>query len=157
MANRKIVLLHPPNLLEKNKAFRSESLIFSCENTLNQNNMLKINVMRSFLNRLRDRGWKNKNVRGVTDKDIQVLHRAERSIVCVENIVADASVDLEPQIEDLFHKLQEIILRTNAGEIFLPGGGDLEIPEFFLRFCHNREIKIHMVSIESYREVMNFN
>ena len=43
--------------------------------------MIKINVMRTFLNRLRDRGWKNINVRGYTDRDNQVLRRGDKFMV----------------------------------------------------------------------------
>lgn len=119
--------------------------------------MIKINVMRTFLNRLRDRGWKNINVRGYTDKDNQVLRRGDKSIIGVENINVDASGDIRPQIDELFKSLIEIIERTNTKEIFLPGGGDIPIPDFFKEYCRERGIQIHFVTIESYRDIVNFN
>ena len=119
--------------------------------------MIKINVMRTFLNRLRDRGWKNINVRGYTDKDIQVLKRGDQSIIGVENINVDASADIRPQIDELFKSLIEIIERANAKEIFLPGGGDIPVPDFFKEYCRSYGIQIHFVSMESYRDIVNYN
>lgn len=119
--------------------------------------MIKINVMRTFLNRLRDRGWKNINVRGYTDKDNQVLRRGDQFIIGVENINVDASGDIIPQIDELFKSLIEIIEKTNATEIFLPGGGDIQIPSFFRDFCIQRAIQIQLITLESFRDYVNYN
>ncbi len=119
--------------------------------------MIKINVMRTFLNRLRDRGWKNISVRGYTDKDIQVLRRGDQSIIGVENINVDASADLGLQIDELFKNLIELIKRTNTKEIFLPGGGEIPVPDFFEDYCRANGIEIHFVSMESYRDLVNYN
>jgi hypothetical protein len=118
--------------------------------------MIEINVMRTFLNRLRDRGWKNINVRGYTDKDIQVLRRGDQSIIGVENINVDASVDIRLQIDELFNNLIEIIKRTDAKEIFLPGGGEIPVPYVFKEYCRVNGIEIHFVSMESYRDILNY-
>jgi len=119
--------------------------------------MIKINVMRTFLNRLRDRGWKNISVRGYTDKDIQVLRRGDQSIIGVENINVDASVDIRLQIDELFNSLIEIIKRTDAKEIFLPGGGEIPVPDFFDEYCRANGIEIQFVSMESFRDLVNYN
>jgi hypothetical protein len=118
--------------------------------------MIKINVMRIFLNRLRDRGWKNFNVRGYTDKDNQALKRGGNSIICVENINVDATGNISPQIDELFKSLIEIIKRTDAKEIYLPGGGDIPIPDFFKEFCLEYGIQIHSITLESYRDFINY-
>jgi hypothetical protein len=119
--------------------------------------MIKINVMRTFLNRLRDRGWKNISVRGYTDRDIQVLRRGDQSIIGVENVNVDASADLGLQIDELFKNLIELIKRTNTKEIFLPGGGEIPVPDFFKEYCRANGIEIHFVSMESYRELLNYS
>ncbi len=118
--------------------------------------MIKINVMRTFLNRLRDRGWKNLSVRGYTDKDIQVLRRGDQSIIGVENVNVDASADLGLQIDELFKNLIELIKRTNTKEIFLPGGGEIPVPDFFKEYCRANGIEIQFVSIESYRDILDY-
>jgi hypothetical protein len=100
-----------------------------------QKNMMTVNVMRTFLNRLRDRSWKNINLRGLTSQDIQVLKRNKQSLVCVENIYVDTTVDITPQIDELFRNLVDIINETEAKDVFLPGGGDLLVPPFFKQFC----------------------
>jgi hypothetical protein len=119
--------------------------------------MIKINVMRTFLNRLRDRGWKNINVRGYTDKDIQVLKRGDKAIIGVENINVDASGDIRPQIDEFFKSLIELIERTYAKEIFLPGGGDIPMPDFLKEYCSEYGIHIHFVTMESYKDIVNYN
>ena len=113
--------------------------------------------MRTFFNRLRDRGWKNSNMRGLTNNDNQVLRRGNKCIVGVENICVDTSVDLIPQIEELFQSLIETIQRADAKEIFLPGGGDITMPNFFINYCVEHNISIHILTIESFQEFLNYN
>lgn len=119
--------------------------------------MIRINVMRPFLNRLRDRGWRNIHLRGFTDGDHQILRRGNVNIVAVENIYADPSVDVGPQMDDLFNRLIETLQRAEAKEIFLPGGGDVPIPGFFRDFCRERGVRIHILSVESFRDFESYN
>ena len=114
--------------------------------------MLRINIMRSFINRLRDAGWKNINVRSHTSLDNQVLKRGEKNIVCIEQIQLDGSLDLKPQIEGLFNHFKELIRRSGSHDIFLPGGGEIPIPGFFEEYCRNNGIKIHLISLENIDE-----
>jgi hypothetical protein len=121
--------------------------------------MIQVNVMPSFLGRLRDRGWKNVNVRGYTGQNIQVLQRGESLILAVENVTVDASVDIGTQIEVMFRNLMEIVEKTKykIKDIFLPGGGDIPVPEFFKTFCDNCGIRLTLIGIENFRYVMNFD
>jgi hypothetical protein len=119
--------------------------------------MIKINVMRTFLNRLKDRGWKNIIVKWYTDNDNQVLRRGEKNIIVIDSINVDSSVDIKPQIDEVFKNLIETIKRFDAKEIFLPGGGDILIPEFFENFCRENGISIHIITIELLREFLNYN
>ena len=114
--------------------------------------MLRINIMRSFINRLRDAGWKNINVRRHTSLDNQVLKRGEKAIVCIEQIQLDGSLDLSPQIEGLFKHFIELIRRSGSHDIFLPGGGEIPIPSFFEKYCRDNGIKIHIISRENIDE-----
>ena len=119
--------------------------------------MLKINVLKVFLNRLRDRGWKNLNVRGFTNNETQVLVKGERTIVVIEQINIDASVDILTQVNDFFHELMDQIKRNGTNiELFLPGGGDLSIPDFFRRFCEENNIRCHIVGLENYQNYSDF-
>ena len=116
--------------------------------------MINVNVMRSFLNRLRDSGWKNINVRGNTYQDTQVLRRGNKSIICVENINVEASGDIWPQIDEFFKSLMETALKTDAKEIFLQGGNDFDLPRDFRDFCSDNGIKIHLITLKNYKEVI---
>ena len=119
--------------------------------------MLTINFMQTFLNRLKDRGWKNNIIRGYTDADTQALNRGDDNVIVVKNINIDPSVDLTPQIEGFFKELIKTIYRSKAKTIFLPGGGNIPIPEFFIEFCGERGIEIHIIDLESIRKYMNYN
>ncbi len=114
--------------------------------------------MRPFLNRLKDRGWRNNNLKGYTDNATHVLRRGDTNIVVVETINIDTSaIDISPQIDGFFIRLMEIILKADAKEIFLPGGGDVPIPEFFKEFCRENGIDINILTNESVREYSNYN
>ena len=121
--------------------------------------MIQVNVMPSFLGRLRDRGWKNVNVRGYSDQNIQVLQRGESLILAVENVTVDASVDIGTQIQVMFRNLMEIVEKTKykIKDIFLPGGGDIPVPEFFKTFCDNCGIRLTLIGIENFKDVINFD
>lgn len=119
--------------------------------------MMTINVMRTFLNRLMDRSWKNINLRGLTSQDIQVLTRNKQTLVCVENIYVDTTVNIQPQIDELFRNLMEVINETEAKDVFLPGGGDVQIPAFFKQFCEEHGINIHLISPDSLSNYINNN
>lgn len=101
------------------------------------------------MNRLRDSGWRNINVRSHTSLDNQVLQKGEKVIVAVEQIQLDGNFDFRQQIEALFKHLIEIIRRSGANEIFLPGGGEITLPDFFEEYCRRHGIKIHLISEEN--------
>ena len=115
--------------------------------------MIKLNIMPVFLNRLRDRGWRNIPVRGYTDKNNQVLRLGEDSVVVIESIVVDPSADMMRQIDERFKTFIELIKRGRAKAIYLPGGGPVQIPPFFIHFCEEHGIQIHLITEENY---MNF-
>lgn len=119
--------------------------------------MITVNVMRTFLNRLRDRSWKNINLRGLASQDIQVLTRNKHTLVCVENIYVDTTVNIQPQIDELFRNLVDIINETDAKDVFFPGGGDLQVPPFFKQFCEEHGINIHLISPDSLSNYINYN
>ena len=119
--------------------------------------MLQINIMRGFLNRLRDRGWKNINLRGYTDNDIQILKRGDKSIVVIESITIDPSVDINPQAEEFFRNLIELIEHGTAKEIFLPGVGDISFPAFFKDWCDKNDVKINILTLNNFQDFYNYN
>lgn len=119
--------------------------------------MLRINVMKVFLNRLRDRGWKNVTKRGFTNQENQILTKGSRLIISVEQINIDASVDVLTQVDDFFHDLMQQIRELGSKiELFLPGGVDVQIPDFFKQFCEENDIRIHVLSLENYLNYADF-
>lgn len=119
--------------------------------------MLKINVLKVFLNRLRDRGWKNTTIRGFTNNETQVLVKGSRTIVVIEQISIDASVDILNQINDYFQELMNQIKRIGTNiELFLPGGGDVQMPDFLRQFCEENNIRCHIIALENYQNYADF-
>jgi hypothetical protein len=119
--------------------------------------MLKINVLKVFLNRLRDRGWKNLNVRGFTGNETHVFVKGQRTIVVIEQINIDASVDILSLVNDYFYELMNQIKRNDTNiELFLPGGGDIQLPDFFRQFCEENNIHYHFIGLDNYQNYANF-
>lgn len=117
--------------------------------------MLKINLMPSFINRLKDRGWKKIPSIRYTVPNTQILRRNNKNIICVECINVDSSVDIQPQIDGFFNTLIEMLNDTvSVSDIFLPGGGDIAIPNFFKDFCANK-ININVVTDENINNLLN--
>ena len=119
--------------------------------------MLQINIIRGLLNRLRDRGFKNINLRGYTDNDIQILKRGDKSMVAVESFSLDPSVDINPQVEAFFRNLIDIIEHGTAKEIFLPGDGDISIPAFFTDWCDKNDVKVNIVCLRNFKDFYSYN
>jgi len=119
--------------------------------------MVQANIIRGFLNRLRDRGFKNFKLKAYTDNEIQILKRGDKFIVAVETIVLDPSVDIMPQAEAFFRNLIELIEHGTAKEIFLPGDGDISIPSFFKDWCDNNAVKIQILSLDNHKDFYHYN
>ena len=119
--------------------------------------MIQLHVIPTFLNRLRDRGWKNISVRGFTNQETQVLVKGQRTVLVIEQINIDASVDILSQINDYFHQLMSQIKKHGTNiELFLPGGGDIELPDFFREFCEEEKIRYHLVGLGNYQNYADF-
>lgn len=114
--------------------------------------MLRVNVMTSLLNRLKERSWR-------PDKRKDFYNRSNRTIVLVQEILVDASVDLMPQVEGFFDKMLEDMksARNPITDVLLPGGGDIPIPDFFRQYCEQNGIGVHAVHEENYRQYADFN
>jgi hypothetical protein len=121
------------------------------------NKMIQLHVMPTFLNRLRDRGWKNISVRGFTNQETQVLVKGSRTLVGIQSIHLDASVDIAAQVADYFRELMSQIKKHGTNiELFLPGGGDIQLPDFFREFCEEEKIRYHLVGLGNYQHYADF-
>jgi hypothetical protein len=41
-------------------------------------------------------------------------------------------------------------------ELFLPGGGDIQLPDFFRQFCEENNIHCHFIGLENYQNYADF-
>jgi hypothetical protein len=119
--------------------------------------MISINVMPILMNRLKDRGWKNVSVRGYTTNQIQILKRGNESIMVIVSITFDSTIDVTPQLNDYFEQLKNLMQHDILKDVFLPGGGDIPIPDFFRNYCYENRISIHLVTYNSLIDYINFN
>ncbi len=119
--------------------------------------MLRINVMGIFINRLKDRGWKEVPPKNKSGKSPSVFQRGDKELIVQEIIQVDPTVDISPQIEEVFLSIIDLVKKSNRPEVFLPGGGDVPIPEFFKDFCLENGIQIHVIDIKTMMEYQNYN
>jgi exopolysaccharide biosynthesis predicted pyruvyltransferase EpsI len=85
------------------------------------------------------------------------LVKGQRTVLVIEQINIDASVDILSQINDYFHELMNQIKRNdNNIELFFPGGGDIQLPDFFRQFCEENNIHCHFIGFENYQNYADF-
>lgn len=75
----------------------------------------------------------------------------------VEQINVDPTGDIRAQFDGFFKNLIELIMKTDSKDIFLPGGGDIPVPDFFMEFCRNYGVNIHIISIDTLKEFINID
>ena len=121
--------------------------------------MIKVNLIKVLKNRLLDRGWFDvtKEILRNKEQDIQLLERETNCLVCVENVYMDASIDLTSQVDSFFKRLERILEKSNSKALFLPGGGDIPIPDFFKEFCIKHNIDYYVVTLENFKDIINYD
>jgi hypothetical protein len=110
--------------------------------------MIQIDIIGIFMKRLLTKGW-NQN-RGYGQKDsTRVLERNGIHIAAVKPIRINSIKTLESEIEKFFKTLMGIIQRKGIKIVFLPGGGTIPVPQFFLDFCKKNGVEIHILTAEN--------
>jgi hypothetical protein len=107
--------------------------------------MIQIDVMEVLLKRLKNRGWKQNGGYAIRGNP-RVLERYGKQIAVVKPIKIDPFKVLQDEIDKFFRSLIDIINKNGIKNVFLPGGGTIPIPQFFLDFCTENGINIHLVT-----------
>ncbi len=110
--------------------------------------MIQIDVMEVLLKRLKNRGWKQNGGYAIRGNP-RVLERYGKLIAVVKPIKIDPFKVLQDEIDKFFRSLIDIINKNGIKNVFLPGGGTIPIPKFFLDFCKENGINIHVVTNEN--------
>jgi hypothetical protein len=110
--------------------------------------MIQIDVMEVLLKRLKNRGWRQNGGYAIRGNP-RVLENYGEQIAVVKPIKIDPFKVLQDEIDKFFRSLINIINKNGIKNVFLPGGGTIPIPQFFLDFCKENGINIHVVTNEN--------
>jgi 2-hydroxy-3-keto-5-methylthiopentenyl-1-phosphate phosphatase len=110
--------------------------------------MIQIDLMEVLLKRLKNSGWKQNGGYAIKGNP-RVLERYGKKIAVVKPIKIDPFKVLQDEIDKFFRSLIDIINKNGIKNVFLPGGGTIPIPQFFLDFCKENGINIHVVTNEN--------
>jgi hypothetical protein len=116
--------------------------------------MIQIDIIEIFLKRLKSRGWKQNGGYAIRGNP-RVLDRYGKRIAVVKPIKIDPFKVLQDEIDKFFRSLIDIINKNGIKNVFLPGGGTIPIPQFFLDFCKEHGINIHVVTDENIDQFEN--
>jgi hypothetical protein len=113
--------------------------------------MIQIDVTDVLLKRLKNSGWKQNGGYAILGNP-RVLERSGERIAVVKPIKVDPFKIIQDEIDKFFRSLINIIIKNSIKVVFLPGGGTIPIPQFFLDFCRENGINIHIITNENIYE-----
>lgn len=116
--------------------------------------MIQIDTIEILLKQLKNRGWRQNGGYAIRGNP-RVLERNGKRIVVGKPIKIDPFKILQDEIDNFFRSLINIILKNGVQDVFLPGGGTIPIPQFFLDFCNENGINIHIVTNENVDQFEN--
>jgi hypothetical protein len=110
--------------------------------------LIQRDISEILLKRLKRKAWVQK--RGYAMRgNPRVLTGRTGCIAVVKPIKIDPFKELQSEIDKFFRSLIEIIKKNGIKSVFLPGGGNVPIPKFFLDFCEEFGIKIIFYTSEN--------
>jgi len=110
--------------------------------------MIQIDTIEILLKRFKNRGWRQNGGYAIRGNP-RVLECNGIRMAVVKPIKIDPFKILQDEIDNFFRSLINIILKNGIKDVFLPGGGTIPIPQFFLDFCNENGINIHIVTNEN--------
>ncbi len=117
--------------------------------------MIMIDIMEVLLQRLKKSGWKQNGGYAILGNP-RVLDRSLSRIAVVKPIKINPYKILQEEIDKFFHSLIGIVIKNGIKHIFLPGGGDIHIPQFFFDFCRDQGINYNIVNSDNIDVYENF-
>ena len=110
--------------------------------------MIQIDIIETLLKKFKQTGWKQNGGYAIRGNP-RVLDRNGKKIAVVKPISIDISKGIQNEIDKFFRSLADIIVRNGIKDLFLPGGGTVPIPPFFIDECRRNGVNIHIVTREN--------
>ena len=118
--------------------------------------MIQIDLMEIILKQLKRKGWKQNGGYAIRGNP-RVLEQSGRRIAVVKPLQIDPFKNITEQVEKFFESLIRIIQKNGIKDVFLPGGGTIPIPQFFLDFCKEMGINIHIIDTGNIEQYENWD
>jgi len=120
------------------------------------NQMIRIDFSYDFVRRLILEGWEDSyhhRVKGNT----RILKKGEKVVAVVlplrlpdgKSREIGIGIDYKAEVERFFRKLLDVLTKNAVDDVYLPGGGDVEIPKWFKDQCTEAGIRIHVLRIDN--------
>ena len=117
--------------------------------------MIQIDITEILLKRLKNRGWRQNGGYAIRGNP-RVLERMHERIAVVKPIKVDPFKIFQNEIDNFFRSLISILQKNGIKDVFLPGGGTIPIPQFFLDYCRENGINIHIITQENIDQFANW-
>jgi hypothetical protein len=117
--------------------------------------MIQIDFTEILLKNLKSKGWRQNGGYAIRGNP-RVLERNNKRIAVVKPLKVDPFKILDQEIDIFFKSLISIIQKNGINDVFLPGGGTIPIPQFFLDYCSMNGIKIHIITQENIDQYSNW-
>ena len=115
--------------------------------------MLRIDLMKPLIKKLGKQGWKRRQGDLNPASNPIVLRNRHQSVILTTSIPCDPEKEIQNEVDDYFRGVIERIKRDASIKIvFLPGGGTIPVPQFFVDFCKEVDIEIRIIDGENYRD-----
>lgn len=117
--------------------------------------LIQIDTIEILLKRLKSRNWKQNGGYAIRDNP-RVLERSSNVIAIVKPIKIEPNKSTFDEIDKFFHTLIRTIVKNKIKNVFLPGGGSIPIPPFFLDYCKEHGIDIHVITNDNLNQFENW-
>ena len=118
---------------------------------------IAMDLSHEMIRKIKNNGWEQ-NLGYQLSGNTKIFHKGNRGIAVVlplrlpdgKSSRYNSRIDISKEIERYFEKLAMILSKNKINDIYFQGGGSIVLPDWFLKFCEERNIKIHILTPENY-------
>lgn len=115
--------------------------------------MLRIDLMRPLIKKLGKQGWKRRQGDLNPSSNPILLRNQHQAVIVATSIPCDPEKEMLSEVDDYFREVIERIKRDASIKlVFLPGGGAIQMPQFFLDLCNELGIEIRIIDERNYKD-----
>jgi hypothetical protein len=121
--------------------------------------MIQISYIKRIIDELKARGFRHRSWRnGILGTAIYIAHNNKTKVVVKSiEIPFSSTKRIADLVDEYFKKLQSLLKGIIASygniQIFLPGGGSIPIPEWFVNWCRENGVKIEVCDSDFLPEI----